>query len=318
MKLNGENPVSTHDHVLESASAQVLRARGETSLRPDIASFFDPATFTVTYVVHDPATRDAAIIDSVLDFDPASGRTGTGSADAVIEHVTSQNLKVTWLLETHAHADHFSAAPYLQRRLGGQIAIGEHITQVQQVFGKLFNAGTEFERDGSQFDRLFKDGDTFTIGTLPVTVMHVPGHTPACVAYVVGEAVFVGDTMFMPDYGTARADFPGGDARALFRSLRRILSLPPETRLFMCHDYLPKNRSTYVWETTVAAEREGNIHAHDGITEDEFVMMREARDATLDMPRLILPSVQVNMRAGHLPPADDNGVTYLKIPVNAV
>jgi glyoxylase-like metal-dependent hydrolase (beta-lactamase superfamily II) len=310
--------MSTHDHVLESASAQVLRARGETSLRPEIASFFDPATFTVTYVVHDPATRDAAIIDSVLDFDPASGRTGTGSADAVIEHVTSQNLKVTWLLETHAHADHFSAAPYLQRRLGGQIAIGEHITQVQQVFGKLFNAGTEFERDGSQFDRLFKDGDTFTIGTLPVTVMHVPGHTPACVAYVVGEAVFVGDTMFMPDYGTARADFPGGDARALFRSLRRILSLPPETRLFMCHDYLPKNRSTYVWETTVAGEREGNIHAHDGITEDEFVMMREARDATLDMPRLILPSVQVNMRAGHLPPADDNGVTYLKIPVNAV
>ncbi|PKP63118.1 MAG: MBL fold metallo-hydrolase, partial [Alphaproteobacteria bacterium HGW-Alphaproteobacteria-9] len=189
---------------------------------------------------------------------------------------------------------------------------------VQQVFGKLFNAGTEFERDGSQFDALFKDGDTFTIGNLPVTVMHVPGHTPACLAYVVGEAVFVGDTMFMPDYGTARADFPGGDARTLFRSLRRILALPPETRLFMCHDYLPKGRSEYVWETTVAAEREGNIHAHDGITEDEFVAMREARDATLDMPRLILPSVQVNMRAGHLPPPDDNGITYLKLPVNAV
>lgn len=310
--------MSAHDHVLESASAQVLHAQSDATLRPEIASFFDPATFTVTYVVHDPATRDAAIIDSVLDFDPASGRTGTGSADAVIEYVTSQKLKVIWLLETHAHADHFSAAPYLQQKLGGQIAIGEQITQVQQVFGKLFNAGTEFERDGSQFDALFKDGDTFAIGNLPVTVMHVPGHTPACVAYVVGEAVFVGDTMFMPDYGTARADFPGGNARSLFRSLRRILSLPPETRLFMCHDYLPKNRSTYVWETTVAAEREGNIHAHDGITEDEFVMMREARDATLDMPRLILPSVQVNMRAGHLPPADDNGVTYLKIPVNAV
>lgn len=310
--------MSAHDHVLESASAQVLHAQSDATLRPEIASFFDPATFTVTYVVHDPATRDAAIIDSVLDFDPASGRTGTGSADAVIEYVTSQKLKVIWLLETHAHADHFSAAPYLQQKLGGQIAIGEQITQVQQVFGKLFNAGTEFERDGSQFGALFKDGDTFAIGNLPVTVMHVPGHTPACVAYVVGEAVFVGDTMFMPDYGTARADFPGGNARSLFRSLRRILSLPPETRLFMCHDYLPKNRSTYVWETTVAAEREGNIHAHDGITEDEFVMMREARDATLDMPRLILPSVQVNMRAGHLPPADDNGVTYLKIPVNAV
>lgn len=310
--------MSGHDPVLESASAQVLRARGDAGLRPEIASFFDPATFTVTYVVHDPATREAAIIDSVLDFDPASGRTGTGSADAVIEYVTSQNLKVIWLLETHAHADHFSAAPYLQQKLGGQIAIGEHITQVQQVFGKLFNAGTEFERDGSQFDAMFKDGDTFAIGNLPATVMHVPGHTPACVAYVVGEAVFVGDTMFMPDYGTARADFPGGNARSLFRSLRRILSLPPETRLFMCHDYLPKNRSTYVWETTVAAEREGNIHAHDGITEDEFVMMREARDATLDMPRLILPSVQVNMRAGHLPPPEHNGVTYLKIPVNAV
>ena len=306
------------DTVLQTAAAQVTRARGDAALRPAIASFFDPATFTVTYVVHDPATGEATIIDSVLDFDPASGRTATLSADKVIDHVTSHNLKVTWLLETHAHADHFSAAPYLQEKLGGKIAIGAEITAVQQVFGKLFNAGTEFERDGSQFDALFRDGDSFTIGTLPVTVMHVPGHTPACIAYVVGDAVFVGDTMFMPDYGTARADFPGGDARTLFRSLRRILALPPETRLFMCHDYLPKGRTAYVWETTVAAEREGNIHAHDGITEDEFVMMREARDATLDMPRLILPSVQVNMRAGHLPPPEDNGVTYLKIPVNAV
>jgi glyoxylase-like metal-dependent hydrolase (beta-lactamase superfamily II) len=310
--------VAPHDTVLQIAAAQVTRARGDATLRPAIASFFDPATFTVTYVVHDPATGEAAIIDSVLDFDPASGRTATLSADKVIDHVTSHNLKVTWLLETHAHADHFSAAPYLQEKLGGKIAIGAEITAVQQVFGKLFNAGTGFERDGSQFDALFRDGDTFTIGTLPVTVMHVPGHTPACIAYVVGDAVFVGDTMFMPDYGTARADFPGGDARTLFRSLRRILALPPETRLFMCHDYLPKGRTAYVWETTVAAEREGNIHAHDGITEDEFVMMREARDATLDMPRLILPSVQVNMRAGHLPPPEDNGVTYLKIPVNAV
>jgi glyoxylase-like metal-dependent hydrolase (beta-lactamase superfamily II) len=310
--------MSEVDSVLQAATEQVLHAASDKALRPGIASFFDPATFTVTYVIHDVATMEAAIIDSVLDFDPNSGRTNTGSADAVIDYVTSHNLKVTWLLETHAHADHFSAAPYLQEKLGGKIAIGAQITTVQQVFGKLFNAGTEFERDGSQFDALFVDGDTFNIGNLPVTVMHVPGHTPACIAYVVGEAVFVGDTMFMPDYGTARADFPGGDARTLFRSLRRILSLPPETRLFMCHDYLPKGRSEYVWETTVAAEREGNIHAHDGITEDEFVAMREARDATLDMPRLILPSVQVNMRAGHLPPPDENGLTYLKIPVNAV
>jgi glyoxylase-like metal-dependent hydrolase (beta-lactamase superfamily II) len=310
--------MSAIDPVLQSATAQVVKAAGESALRPEIASFFDPATFTVTYLVHDPATLEAAVIDSVLDFDPNSGRTATLSADRVIDHVTSHNLKVRWLLETHAHADHFSAAPYLQERLGGKIAIGADITMVQSVFGKLFNAGTAFARDGSQFDALFKDGDTFTIGNLPVTVMHVPGHTPACIAYVVGEAVFVGDTMFMPDYGTARADFPGGDARTLFRSLRRILALPPETRLFMCHDYLPKGRSQYVWETTVAAERAGNIHAHDGITEDEFVAMREARDATLDMPRLILPSVQVNMRAGHMPPPDDNGITYLKLPVNAV
>ncbi|GAB4476415.1 MAG: MBL fold metallo-hydrolase [Erythrobacter tepidarius] len=310
--------MSAHDSVLAAATAQVAQARADAALRPEVAGFFDPATFTVTYVVHDPATREAAIVDSVLDFDPNAARTSTASADAVIDYVTSHNLKVTWLLETHAHADHLSAAPYLQEKLGGKIAIGEHIVTVQQVFGKLFNAGTEFARDGSQFDTLFKDGDTFTIGNLPVTVMHVPGHTPACIAYVVGEAVFTGDTMFMPDYGTARADFPGGDARTLFRSLRRILSLPGETRLFMCHDYLPKGRSEYVWETTVAAERAGNIHAHDGVTEDEFVAMREARDAMLDMPRLILPSVQVNMRAGHLPPADDNGIVYLKLPVNAV
>lgn len=306
------------DVVLQAATEQVLKVASDAALRPQIVSFFHAATYTVTYVVHDPSTMEAAIIDSVLDFDPNSGRTDTLAADQVIDYVKEHNLKVTWLLETHAHADHFSAAPYLQEKLGGKIAIGAEITTVQNVFGKLFNAGTEFERDGSQFDALFRDGDTFAIGNLPVTAMHVPGHTPADIAYVVGDAVFVGDTMFMPDYGTARADFPGGDARQLFRSLRRILSLPPETRLFMCHDYLPKGRTTYVWETTVAAEREGNIHAHDGITEDEFVQMREARDATLDMPRLILPAVQVNMRAGHMPPPDDNGVTYLKIPVNAV
>lgn len=306
------------DSALLAAAAQVQSVLNGDASRPEIRGFFDPDTFTVTYVVSDPATGEAAIIDSVLDFAPNSGRTSTASADAVIDFVNSNNLQVKWLLETHAHADHLSAAPYLQEKLGGKIAIGERIKVVQGVFGKLFNAGTEFELDGSQFDHLFSDGDTFNIGNLPVVVLHVPGHTPACIAYVIGDAVFVGDTMFMPDYGTARADFPGGDARQLFRSLRRVLALPPETRLFMCHDYLPAGREEYVWETTVAAERAGNIHAHDGITEDEFVAMREARDATLDMPRLILPSVQVNMRAGHMPPADDNGVTYLKLPVNAV
>ncbi len=306
------------DPVLQVATEQVLHVNAEPALQPEIASFFDAATFTATYVVHDPATREAAIVDSVLDFDPNSGRTATASADAVIQHITSHNLKVIWLLETHAHADHFSAAPYLQEKLGGKIAIGEHIATVQKVFGKLFNAGAAFASDGSQFDVLFADGDTFMIGNLPVTVMHVPGHTPACVAYVVGNVVFVGDTMFMPDYGTARADLPVGNAATLFRSLRRILSLPLQTRLFMCHDYLPKGRTTYAWETTVAAERDSNVHAHGGVTEAEFVLMREARDAMLDMPRLMLPSVQVNMRAGHFPSPDDNGIVYLKIPVNAV
>ncbi|MDZ7588130.1 MAG: MBL fold metallo-hydrolase [Parasphingorhabdus sp.] len=303
------------DSALDSAIAQVSGAQSGV---PVIHAFFDEPTFTVSYVVHDPETKRAAIIDSVLDFDPASGRTSFGSADSIIAYVREKGLTVDWLLETHAHADHLSAAPYLQQKLGGKIAIGEHIVTVQNVFGKLFNAGTDFQRDGSDFDQLFADGDRFQIGNLDVTVLHVPGHTPADIAYVIGDAVFTGDTMFMPDYGTARADFPGGDARQLFQSLRRILSLPDTTRLFMCHDYLPAGRTEYVWETTVEAERKGNVHAHDGVTEDEFVAMREARDATLDMPRLILPSVQVNMRAGHLPPADDNGVTYLKIPVNAV
>jgi len=303
------------DSALIHATEQITRAQKSI---PVIQSFFDPATYTVTYVVHDPATKSAAIIDSVFDFDPASGRTSFDSADEVIAYVKEQDLKVEWLLETHAHADHLSAAPYLQEKLGGKIAIGEHIVTVQNVFGKLFNAGTEFQRDGSDFDHLFADGDSFKIGNIDVTVMHVPGHTPACIAYVVGDAVFVGDTMFMPDYGTARADFPGGDARKLYRSMRRILSLPETTRLFMCHDYLPEGRTEYVWETTVAEERKHNIHAHDGVTEDEFVKMRTERDKTLDMPRLILPSVQVNMRAGHLPPAEDNGVRYLKVPLNGV
>jgi glyoxylase-like metal-dependent hydrolase (beta-lactamase superfamily II) len=303
------------DTALAAASAQVAAAQRGV---PIIKAFFDEPTNTVSYVVHDPETRRAAVIDSVLDYDHASGRTSTVSAEAIVAYVREKGLTVDWLLETHAHADHLSAAPWLQQQLGGKIAIGAHITTVQQVFGKIFNAEAQFRRDGSDFDQLWNDGDRFNIGNLEVTVLHVPGHTPACIAYVIGDAVFLGDTMFMPDYGTARADFPGGDARTLYRSARRILSLPPETRLFMCHDYLPEGRDRYVWESTVEAQRAANIHIHDGIDEDMFVAMREARDKTLAMPKLILPSVQVNMRAGHLPPAEDNGVTYLKIPVNAL
>jgi glyoxylase-like metal-dependent hydrolase (beta-lactamase superfamily II) len=301
------------DPALANACVQVSVAQSGV---PVVKAFFDAPTFTVTYVVHDGETRRAAVIDSVLTYDPAAGRTGHQAADPVIAYVEEQGLTVDWHLETHAHADHLSAAPYLQQKLGGKIAIGAHICEVQETFGSLFNAGADFQRDGSDFDHLWVDGDQFMIGNLAVTVLHVPGHTPACVAYVIGDAVFVGDTMFMPDYGTARADFPGGDARTLFRSLRRLLELPPETRLFLCHDYLPEGRDHYVWETTVAEQRRANIHAHDGVSEDDFVAMRETRDATLAMPRLILPSVQVNMRAGHMPPPDDNGVTYLKIPVN--
>ncbi len=303
------------DSALMAATTQVLAAQQGV---PIIKSFFDVPTFTVSYVVHDPESRRAAIIDSVLDYDPASGRTSFSSADAIIAYALEKELSIDWLLETHAHADHFSAAPYLQEKLGGKIAIGEYITVVQQVFGKVFNAGSDFRRDGSDFDQLFSDGDIFKIGNLDVTVLHVPGHTPACIAYVIGDAVFVGDTMFMPDYGTARADFPGGDARKLYQSARRLLSLPPETRLFMCHDYLPEGRKDYVWESTVEAERKANVHIHDGVSEDEFVTMRQARDKTLGMPKLILPSVQVNMRAGHMPPPDDNGTIYLKIPINAL
>jgi glyoxylase-like metal-dependent hydrolase (beta-lactamase superfamily II) len=303
------------DSALLAATKQVQAAQSGV---PVIKAFFDEPTFTVSYVVHDAETRRAAVIDSVLDYDPASGRTSFSSADAIIAYVGEKELGVDWLLETHAHADHLSAAPYLQTKLGGKIAIGEHIVTVQTVFGKVFNAGSDFKRDGSDFDHLFADGDSFRIGNLNVTVLHVPGHTPACIAYVIGDAVFVGDTMFMPDYGTARADFPGGDARKLYQSARRLLALPSETRLFMCHDYLPEGRTDYIWETTVEMQRTANVHIHDGIGEDQFVTMREARDQTLAMPKLILPSVQVNMRAGHLPPPQDNGVTYLKIPVNAL
>lgn len=286
-------------------------------MQPDIRAFFDQATWTMTYVVKDPNSTACAIVDSVLDFDAASGRTKTDSADKVIAMVQSEGLDVEWIVETHVHADHLSAAPYLHNTLGGQIGIGAHITDVQEIFGNLFNAEPEFRRDGSQFDQLFKDGDTFRIGGMEAEALHTPGHTPACMAYHVGDALFVGDTLFMPDFGTARCDFPGGDARVLYQSIQKLLAFPPETRLFMCHDYMPGGRELK-YESTVAEQKASNIHVHEGISEDEFVKMRAAKDQTLDMPKLILPSVQVNMRAGDLPPAEDNGVRYLKIPLDAV
>jgi glyoxylase-like metal-dependent hydrolase (beta-lactamase superfamily II) len=292
--------------------------KGAAVIKPELQAFFDEPTNTVSYVVRDPGSAHCAVIDSVLGFDPASGRTSTDFADQIIHYVKMHGLVVDWVLETHVHADHLSAAPYIQQTLGGKIGIGASITIVQGIFGKVFNAGAAFERDGSQFDRLFDDGDRFAIGALEGYVLHTPGHTPACMTWVIGDAAFVGDTLFMPDYGTARCDFPGGDARTLFRSIKKIFALPPETRLFMCHDYLPVERTVYQWETNVAAERAHNVHVHDGISEDDFVRMREARDKTLDMPRLILPSIQVNMRAGSMPPAESNGTVYLKIPVNAL
>jgi len=289
--------------------------------RLHVESLFDEATSTFSHIVLDRATMQCALIDSVLDYDPAAGRTATESADRLIERVRELGASVQWLLETHVHADHLSAAPYLQRALGGQLAIGSHITTVQQTFGKLFNAGTEFARDGSQFDRLFDDGDRFHIGGLEVTALHTPGHTPACMTYVVRDGdrsvAFVGDTLFMPDYGTARCDFPGGDAATLYRSIRKVLALPPETKLYMCHDYAPGGRPVQ-HVSTVAEQRAANVHVHDGVAEADFVAMRRARDARLGMPTLILPSVQVNMRAGRLPPAEDNGVRYLKIPLDAL
>jgi glyoxylase-like metal-dependent hydrolase (beta-lactamase superfamily II) len=288
-------------------------------VKPEITAWFDEATNTISYVAVDPATRKCAVIDSVLDYDPNSGHTDKRSANQIIDFVRQRGLEVEWVLETHVHADHLSAAPYIKQQQGGRLAIGSEIRTVQNVFGKIFNAGTEFQRDGSQFDVLLKDGDTFQVGEILARVMYTPGHTPADMTYVIGDAAFVGDTLFMPDSGTARADFPGGDARQLFRSIRRILhELPDETRLFMCHDYKAPGRDEYRWETTVAEEKRHNKHVHEGITEDEFVAMRSARDKTLGMPRLILPSVQVNMRAGQMPPPEDNGVRYLKIPVDAL
>lgn len=291
------------------------------STQMQVEGFFDKATNTISYLVVDAVSQTAAIIDSVLDYDPKSGRTRHDSAQRIVDAVRQQNLTVAWILETHVHADHLSAAPWLREQVGGRLGIGEHILTVQNVFGKLFNAGPDFPRDGSQFDALFKDGDTFVIGSLQVQVMHTPGHTPACLSYVISDgaeaAAFVGDTLFMPDYGTARCDFPGGDAHVLYRSIRRLLQLPAQTKLYLCHDYMPGGRAP-VWQTTVEAQREQNIHVHDGVSEADFVAMRTARDATLDMPVLMLPSVQVNMRAGALPPTESNGVAYLKIPLNAI
>jgi len=294
----------------------VTHALGRAAKRPEVTSFFDEPTNTASHVVRGPTSGRCAVIDSVLDYDAASGRTATKSADKLIAFIREQGLEVEWILETHVHADHLSAAPYIKEKLGGALGIGENIRVVQDVFGKVFNAGTEFQRDGSQFDHLFIDGECFTIGDLDAVALHTPGHTPACMTYVIGDAAFVGDTLFMPDYGTARADFPGGDARTLYHSARRVLSLPGATRLFLCHDYKAPGRSEFRWETTVAAERAHNVHIHDGVSEDEFVGMRTARDAQLGMPKLILPSVQVNMRAGKFPPAEGDGQTYLKIPLN--
>ncbi|HEX4848564.1 MAG TPA: MBL fold metallo-hydrolase [Novosphingobium sp.] len=303
------------DPVLVQAIQHVEAARASGQV-PVVKTFFDEPTFTATHVVHDPKTRRAAIIDSVLDFDQPSGRTTTASAEAVVAYVQAEGLSVDWIIETHAHADHLSAAPFLKERLGGAVVIGTAITTVQQTFAKVFNEPASFAQDGSQFDRLMGDGERFMLGEIPAIALHVPGHTPACLAYVIGDSVFVGDTLFMPDYGTARCDFPGGDARTLYRSIRRLMELPGETRVFLCHDYKAPGRADYVFETTIAAERAGNIQVHEGVAEDDFVTMREARDATLAMPRLILPSVQINIRAGHLPEPEENGVRYLKLPLN--
>lgn len=291
--------------------------RNAMNARTSIKPFFDPATWTVSYVMSDNATRMAAVIDPVLDFDFKSGRTRTESADQVLDHIRTAGLTVQWILETHAHADHLSSAGYIRQQAGGRIAIGENIRQVQAVFKKLYNLERGFVPDGSQFDHLFRDGETFSIGEVEAVALLVPGHTPADMAYLLDGVVFVGDTLFMPDVGSARADFPGGDARSLYRSMHRLLDLPSETRMFVCHDYPPNERAPH-WETTVAAQKANNIHVRDGITEEQFIAMRKARDATLEVPTLILPAIQVNVRAGQLPPPDDNGVSYLRIPLNAL
>lgn len=284
----------------------------------NVQEFFHEDTYTYSYVVSDPATKKAAVIDSVLDYDAAAGRTSTETVDSIIAYIKENNFEVEWLLETHIHADHLSAAPYLKEHVGGRIAIGEYITTVQLVFGDLFNAESTFLRDGSQFDQIFKDGDTFKIGELNAHVMHTPGHTPACLSYVIEDTVFVGDTLFMPDYGTARCDFPGGDAATLYQSIQKLFELPDETVVYLCHDYQAEGRDYYEYKTTIKEQRENNIHVGRGISQEEFVKMRTERDATLAMPKLILPSVQLNMRAGEFPPAEDNGTTYFKIPINKI
>ncbi len=289
----------------------------DLSSQPEVVPFFDADTNTFSYVVKDPGSNACAVVDSVMEIDYAAGRLGLQGANEIIDYIRRHDLRLEWIIETHVHADHLSAAPYLQEQLGGKIGIGEHIVTVQDTFGKIFNAGTEFARDGSQFDHLFKDGECYTVGSLVCRALYTPGHTPACMSHVMGDACFVGDTLFMPDGGTARADFPGGDAGVLYQSIQRLLSLPGEVRLFMCHDYMPNGREVE-YETTVEAQKATNIHVHTGVSEKEFVAMREARDATLGMPRLILPSLQVNMRAGHLPEADNNGTVYLKLPINAL
>lgn len=286
--------------------------------KPIVTSFFDEATNTASHVVRDPTGVACAIVDPVLDFDMSAGRTSTESADRIAAFVADEDLKVVWLLETHVHGDHLSASPYLQDKLGGRIAIGSRITEVQEVFGKVFNAGTEFERDGSQFDRLFEDGETFRVGGLEASVMHTPGHTPACVTYLIGDAAFVGDSLFMPDFGTARCDFPGGSAEQLWQSIQKVLALPGETRLFLCHDYKAPGRDEFRWQTTVAEERENNVHVGGDKTMEDFVAMRTERDAKLGMPKLILPSIQVNMRAGHMPEPESDGRSYLKVPINGL
>jgi len=289
----------------------------DMTVQPDAKGFFDEATNTISYIVKDPASNACAIIDSVMDIDYAAGRITFEHADALISEIKTRGLELQWHIETHVHADHLSAAPYIQEKLGGKIGIGDRITLVQETFGKIFNEGTEFQRDGSQFDQLFADGDTYKIGTMTVFAMATPGHTPACMVHVAGDAAFVGDTLFMPDGGSARADFPGGDAGTLYDSIQKVLALPDEMRLFMCHDYGPNGREIR-WETTVGEEKTHNIHVGSGKTRKDFIAMREARDAQLDMPKLIIPSLQVNMRAGHLPPKDEDGKTFFKVPVNSL
>lgn len=287
-------------------------------MKPKVYEFFDPNTFTYSYLVVDPKTQQCAVVDPVLDYDPASGRTSYASADKLITFINQRHLSVMWILETHVHADHLTAAPYIQQHVGGQLAIGQHITVVQNTFGKLFNVGSDFSMDGSQFDHLFVDQETFMLGAISATAIHTPGHTPACMTYVIGDSAFVGDTLFMPDYGTARCDFPGGDAKMLYQSIQKLFTLPDETRVFMCHDYKAPGRETFSFQTTIAEERLHNIHVKHGTSEEAFVTMRQARDAMLKMPTLLLPSVQVNIRAGIFPPAEDNGIQYLKIPVNQI